>query len=82
MNFLKCPRCGDRAYECLSTHDHCASCGYSTEFHRKPEFQIQKWALDLVGNPTKKISKVMSKAVESPEAAAIEVDNSTPPTAA
>lgn len=77
MNFLRCPRCGDQAYECLSTHDHCASCGYSTEFHRKPEFQIPKWALDLVGNP--KISKATSESVELTE---IETDHSTPPTAA
>lgn len=30
--FKKCPRCGTRHYEQLSTHGHCIECLYSSDF--------------------------------------------------
>lgn len=44
MNLLPCPRCGFRSYEKLKTHDHCANCNYSSEFHIEPVATIPQWA--------------------------------------
>ncbi len=80
MCLQKCPRCGDRAYEVLKTHDYCASCSYSNEYYLKPEFQIPKWALDFLGNPSKRISQALATPI-GPETEA-EISQAKPITAA
>ena len=42
MNFINCPRCGEKSYEKLMSHDHCVNCNYSSEFDNK--YQIPEWA--------------------------------------
>ena len=29
----RCPRCGDRGWECLKDHSYCVSCNYAPEFN-------------------------------------------------
>jgi hypothetical protein len=59
MTFRNCPRCGDRAYEILASHDYCASCNYSSEFGKPLNPQIPDWALRLVKGAGKAIENAL-----------------------
>jgi ribosomal protein L37E len=61
MHLLDCPRCGDRSYEKLNSHDHCVSCNYSTEFDIKLNMPIPQWATDVVDDPKDGIAKLIAE---------------------
>lgn len=46
MYFERCPRCGEKTYEILSTHCYCVSCNYSPEFQTESDSPpIPVWAI-------------------------------------
>lgn len=39
-NYKRCPRCGERTLEQLSTYDHCANCFYFEDHWTSPESDV------------------------------------------
>ncbi len=50
MNLLICPRCGERAYECLETYGYCIGCNFSPTLDGHYEPAFPEWALKALLN--------------------------------
>ena len=57
--FSICPRCGEKAYDRLSTHAYCAECNYSPDFDEGPA--VPEWAIRYARETKSSFEKAMKE---------------------